>query len=376
MLSSIQKFEEKMRNAEMKSFFVEKDINDGLVSLIQILQHGQGESRFSKEALSRLAAVLSVIRDNPISFDEACITSISRFGETFRLRLINIKAFPISQELNLIWSLTYHFMVEYDLSNIQKLSDIIQDFVDYTAAHLDELPEFVREHVDIANRKVPILMLKNLFADQRIENMQSLPGIAQKIADKIDVWNKELQQKESKIDALKASLDLLKTDFNFVSLKEGFERMLRAKKAELKRTGRWVLGFGILMVCPVAYELHTLSGLKDKWSEVNQIWLGATALLSLSLSMFLVYFFRIALRNFDSCSAQIMQIDLRMTLCQFVQDYAEYAEDIKKKSPETLSKFESIVFSPISSADAINLSFIDGLEQISSFVKAVKGKSD
>ncbi|EII3729117.1 hypothetical protein LG468_003962, partial [Vibrio cholerae] len=68
----------------------------------------------------------------------------------------------------------------------------------------------------------------------------------------------------------------------------------------------------------------------------------------------------------------IMQIELRQTLCQFIQSYAEYASEIKAKDASSLEKFESLIFSGILS-DAEKLpSTFDGLEQIVTMLKSLK----
>ncbi|HGE6119725.1 hypothetical protein [Vibrio cholerae] len=77
--------------------------------------------------------------------------------------------------------------------------------------------------------------------------------------------------------------------------------------------------------------------------------------------------------NYRSTKAQIMQIELRQTLCQFIQSYAEYASEIKSKDTTSLEKFENLIFSGILS-DAEKLpSTFDGLEQIGKLLKSVKG---
>lgn len=35
-----------------------------------------------------------------------------------------------------------------------------------------------------------------------------------------------------------------------------------------------------------------------------------------------------------SVQSQLLQLDLRMTLCRFIQSYAEYAAELKAKHPE------------------------------------------
>jgi hypothetical protein len=91
-----------------------------------------------------------------------------------------------------------------------------------------------------------------------------------------------------------------------------------------------------------------------------------------SVEIILIYFFRVILLNHRSVKAQAMQIELRQTLCQFIQSYAEYSAKIKKQDGVALEKFESLIFSGILSDPEKLPSTFDGIEQIGNFIKSVK----
>ncbi|SEH05644.1 Uncharacterised protein [Candidatus Venteria ishoeyi] len=90
------------------------------------------------------------------------------------------------------------------------------------------------------------------------------------------------------------------------------------------------------------------------------------------IELILIYFFRIILLNYRTVKAQIMQLELRKTLCQFIQDYTKYSEKIKKRDSTSLDKFESLIFSSVLSDPEKLPSTFDGLEQISNFIKKIK----
>ncbi|MHC5879868.1 hypothetical protein ACYT69_13165, partial [Streptococcus pyogenes] len=66
------------------------------------------------------------------------------------------------------------------------------------------------------------------------------------------------------------------------------------------------------------------------------------AIPTISLIAILVYYFRVLLSNYKSLQSQLLQIDLRMTLCRFIHNYSEYASDMKKQDKGSLEKFESV----------------------------------
>ncbi len=92
----------------------------------------------------------------------------------------------------------------------------------------------------------------------------------------------------------------------------------------------------------------------------------------LSIEVILIYFFRIVLHHYKSVKTQIMQIELRQTLCQFIQSYADYSKKIKKDDPSALEKFENLIFSGILSESDKLPSTFDGIEQLGTIFKSVK----
>ncbi|HEX5844062.1 MAG TPA: hypothetical protein VFY62_16425, partial [Pseudomonas sp.] len=63
----------------------------------------------------------------------------------------------------------------------------------------------------------------------------------------------------------------------------------------------------------------------------------------------------------------------RKTLCRFIQSYADYSTEIKKKDAGSLDKFESIIFSGVVSDEGNIPSAYDGVEQIGKIFKSLKG---
>jgi hypothetical protein len=98
------------------------------------------------------------------------------------------------------------------------------------------------------------------------------------------------------------------------------------------------------------------------------------ALRSITLLLILFWFFRIILHNIKSVKSQIMQLELRMTLCQFIQSYAEKSKELKGYNKEGFEKFENLIFSSIVSSDEKIPSTFDGMEHVSSLLKNFNAK--
>ena len=67
-----------------------------------------------------------------------------------------------------------------------------------------------------------------------------------------------------------------------------------------------------------------------------------------------------------------MQLELRKSLCQFIQNYAEYAKEIKENDGVVLDKFENLIFSSIVASDDKIPTTFDGMEQIAKLAEIFK----
>jgi hypothetical protein len=128
----------------------------------------------------------------------------------------------------------------------------------------------------------------------------------------------------------------------------------------------------ILIIAPLMIEF-TLTAIKvssGKTVEMNHLFILIPLF---SIEIILIYFFRVILLNHRSIKAQLMQLELRQTLCQFIQSYTEYSSKIKASDASALDKFENMIFSGVVSNSEKLPSTFDGIEQISKMLKSVKG---
>lgn len=80
--------------------------------------------------------------------------------------------------------------------------------------------------------------------------------------------------------------------------------------------------------------------------------------------------------NVRSIKSQILQIDLRLTLCQFIHNYDSDTKGLREGMKESFERFESVIFAPIVATEDQMPATFDGLEQLtgllSSFNKGSK----
>lgn len=207
------------------------------------------------------------------------------------------------------------------------------------------------------------------------ENIKKIEQHSIVLKETSDNIQKSAEEKLEKVEQLSDTLKNLKQGFNFVALSDGFSRMLNEKKASKK----WILSLlfliaVIISVIPVfkmipACEMIPICKIFSD-GVTNLTWQQIA--ISAGLELVLIYFFRVVLFHYRTVQTQIMQLDLRLSLCQFIQSYAEYAREIKTNDKDALDKFENLIFSSILSSDEKIPSTFDGLEQLSSLIKQFK----
>ncbi|KPZ57315.1 hypothetical protein AN391_01902 [Pseudoalteromonas sp. P1-13-1a] len=245
--------------------------------------------------------------------------------------------------------------------------------------------EFKLELLYIIN-STPLLITKNLFHSEQIklfstfdekrltaeETLNNIASSKEEITKKISDFQTELEQKEQTVENLQATLDKQETAFNFVGLYKGFNELAKRKQKEATNTFCFLI---VLAFSLIAFPLSAMISIYNP-NDISQSSTISTHLLNLlpliSLEIILLYFFRVVLHNYKSIKAQVLQVELRQTLCQFIQNYADYSKEIKKDDPAVLEKFENLIFSGIIS-DAENLpSTFDGMDQITKLLSSLK----
>ncbi|CQH62921.1 TPA: hypothetical protein PXQ51_001417 [Yersinia enterocolitica] len=198
---------------------------------------------------------------------------------------------------------------------------------------------------------------------------EKIKSVEQLINEKDNEWKSYLDEKKLDVDKLEKSLASYKNAFNFVGLYDGFKELSDEKTKEKTKALILVSLLAFVALFPLGYESYHLSSNKTSYVSLTDY---LSLIPMFSITVILIYYFKIALQNYNSIKAQLAQIELRKTLCRFIQDYGDYSVKMKKQDPESLSKFENIIFSSIiTNGDNIPATF-DGLEQIAKIIGNLK----
>lgn len=250
----------------------------------------------------------------------------------------------------------------------------------------------------ILNGKFDIDILNNLLGDRSYEAFLNYENNLKEYEEKSEIIQRNLtartsrlesflEDKEKKVNDLATLLEKYKTAFNFVGLYDGFNNLSEIKNNQKMKTYNFAIFLGFLLILvpllSIIFQSYMVFWVSDtvfdfKTLTVTSQFNWAKVLPFLGLEFILIYFFRIVLNRLNTLQTEIVQIELRKSLCQFIQDYARYAKELREQSSNDkekvnlLEKFENIIFSNILSQPEKVPSTFDGLEQLSNFLKEFK----
>ena len=352
------------------ALFIKPNVVSQLVEVARILMSDPQNIK-----LFRLGQIFHIISSSPAEFDQYCQVNIERIGGDFVDYLHRIKDVN-NPNIDLLIALTYRILVEYDTSISSELPMEIRSFLRETMNSLMQYSKEAQEQIVYARQEMPIAILKRILNSAEIGNLRDVGSIASITEKKIEKWQKDLVQSEATAIRLGEVLEKNTQAFNFVGLHEGFSDLSIHIVREMRLAQCGIAFFGFLVLVPSGIDLWMALVKELDFSKINLYTLVAVSVGTITMTFLFLYFFRIALRKADSCAAQLMQVRLRMSLCRFIQNYADYSTEIKSKNADALSKFEALIFSSIVGTEDKLPSTFDGMDQLSALAKSIRGTKD
>lgn len=260
------------------------------------------------------------------------------------------------------------FSISVDAAVERGEKDILA-VVDGVKKSAEELLNATKESIEIEFSSVKRDISSELFNEKLkfAEFKSNIENIVEKI-------------KSSKvgIEDIKRRLEGYHSEYNFVGLYDGFKKLKNDKDKELDSINEY---YHLAMVVAIILPLLTIGAhilypdlVKGKgWIEWLS-WGGPFA----AVEALILYYARVMYSEMKSIKTQLVQINLRGSLCQFIEEYMNYRERIKGDSKEikdsALEKFDSIIFSAIQmDSDNIPGAF-DGINAIAELAGKVMAK--
>ncbi|EOG5768335.1 hypothetical protein ACLFME_005367 [Klebsiella quasipneumoniae] len=232
-------------------------------------------------------------------------------------------------------------------------------------------------------RSMPAALIKSILSSEEFVTLRKMAndvsGYEEKFTNQIELGTQKAQEQiEKASDNLKAlinraensqkdistyvdKLNEYKSEYNFVLLSKAFSNLLHTKQDEYQKNHHSVIFFSVLLV------LIPTGALVNHIFELYKVEFNLSALAYylpiLSLELLMFYFMRLYYIEGKAIKAQLLQIEQRLSLCEFIHDYVE----TKSKSgseKESWSLFEKLIFSPIQVSSENIPSLLDGASSI------------
>ncbi len=374
----------------VSTFFVDANSNNVLGRFLSKAETVNLDE-VSTKYLDRSRKIIEAVCRSPQDWDKRCGFNIQHIGSNFLECLRNFtfskthfaKKAGTEKEIEKeiekgiligIYVMSYRFLCEFDffVGDGRELNMELSQIKNAIADDSTEMNAQDRSQIIYALYMMPAAITKYFLNNSDIGIFKDFNQKKLEAENLKKQWDKELGDKQKTVDDLKDKLEQYKIGFNFVGLYQGFLGLVQKKEKEASLLFGSLIAMGLTTVVPLLVAI---------WQTFIRIQEGESFSLDnlmisiplISLEIILIYFFRVILLNHRSVKTQIMQIELRQTLCQFIQSYAEYSAKIKAQDSTSLEKFENLIFSGLlSDPDKLPGTF-DGLKPIGDFIKSIKG---
>lgn len=358
---------------QSKGFFAQESTRLALQRLMSILPDRESENDLDRSA-PYLKQIVRFMITAAAKFDECCAANIEWIGPQFINSILEYRPNQkgAKEALEDIFTMSYRFLCELQFSISDNLTMELRGVISHVQENIDNFAGTNKSQLIFASYIMPVEIAKKLI------HHPDIASIRQFAQDQISApmlkkqWDDELEIREKRIEALNEKLSGLETGYNFVGLVHGFRDLVQKKKSEERRAFWCLLGLGALVVAPLIFEVLLMLKHETSFSEYKEFALYIIPP-ALALELILVYFFRVVLFHFRSIKAQLLQLELRTALCQFIQSYSDYSTNIKKANGAALEKFENLIFSGLlSNEDKLPATF-DGADQLIKMFKSARG---
>ncbi len=331
----------------------------------------QTADEFEMARNGHIQTIIHSMESAPEQWDEFCEINIDWIGDNFISRISNEGEELTKEKIDDIFSMCFRFLFELYLSMKNNLAIEYERARKFAFESVDSFEQNAKEQIEYAIRDMPINIFKSIVNSESIQSIKNFNETSHVADKKREEWEKELSEREIRVKALKEALSSYESGFNFVGLFDGFNELSTEKKLERDNLLFWLKVLGGLVVTPLIAEMLVLYNYLGDLDKVKTI-LSLSIIPTISLVAIFIYYFRVILFNYKATKSQLLQIELRKTLCKFIQNYSEYSAEIKEKDKGALEKFENIIFSGIVSDNEKLPTTFDGVEQLGKLIKSAK----
>ncbi|PXM15488.1 hypothetical protein [Klebsiella variicola] len=323
--------------------------------------------------------------------------SLNKYTQ-FNQKRLKEKAIPSLDELksNRLYFLSNLLRVVYEYYFWTQESDSQPVFSDTSILErLDRLSPATDYNVQFIwiERSMPAALTMSVMSSEEFVTLRKMAndvcGYEEKFSNQIELGT---QKANEKIDTISDSLEVLiniaensqkdiskyvsklneyKSEYNFVLLSKAFSKLLTTKQEEYRKNHNTITFFSaLLVVIPVGALLNHIL----EWYKVEFNFSALAYYLPiLSLELLMFYFMRLYYIEGKAIKAQLLQIEQRLSLCEFIHDYVEKKNNSGSEK-ESWSLFEKLIFSPIQVSSENIPSLLDGASSIAELAGKILSK--
>ncbi|MBJ9267232.1 hypothetical protein I5497_09085 [Citrobacter freundii] len=348
-------------------YFDDESMKESIQSYLDELSTLELDTNFSKQRHKVFSKLLKSFISQSKEWDQRTEHSIANQGRKLGFNISDHQL--TNHNIDETFAICFNFVLEADMYDSYLNDHLTADVRDFCINYIDEIDPSARRLINETLMLNPSRILKRLLVAQDVKTCREFISNVQKSEQMIYKWGKDIEEKEKRAQKLSEAILRQEADFNFVGLYDGFFRLGQLKETEMEWAKKILIGLGILLPLPLCFEMLYMFFSKNSITTPE----GLYKLIPIaSITLIFIYYFRVALNNFNSIKAQLVQIELRKSLCCFIQSYADYAKEITVENENLLKKFEDIIFSNIMASEEKIPSTFDGINQLASLINSFK----
>nr|WP_287858434.1 hypothetical protein [Klebsiella sp.] len=252
------------------------------------------------------------------------------------------------------------------ISSKKMQNQLFLSFIPYSLISYIEKDKVEKLNIDVSNLE---RQLNDIVNDPQWSEIRLFLNDNKKLKDDIDRQNDLIAQ----IESYDNKINNLKSEYNFISLSKAFNSMRKIKTKELKNVNIiFYLIILALLSTPAGLLFFNIFGNPEKFNGWNKLFYFLPIA---TIELILIYLLRLFYIQKNSIMAQLLQIDFRLSICEFIKNYIEDRSE-NSGDKDTWSAFEALIFSPIQLREDKIPSVLDGADSVAEFInKALKSKN-
>lgn len=206
------------------------------------------------------------------------------------------------------------------------------------------------------------------------KNIKRNEDTSNKLTTELNKLIQDTKTTKSDLDVYQKKLEEYKGEYNFVLLSKAFNNLHDKKSSELIKTKVLIWLFTTLLALPPAFSF--VNHIRNWFPTGEGLTLLSFYLPLLTFEILIFYFMRLYYSESRALNTQLLQIDHRLSICEFIYDYFEKKnKSDDKDNKESWALFESLIFSPIQMTSDNIPSVLDGANAVAELAGKVMSKA-